>query len=104
VHPARFAFFLDIVETAVDNRVERIELGRGPPVGCPAAASRRPAATALTLPLTLPLTLSATPLAAAILSPSAVPPLVRARAAGARLIGPRLAYPLIATATAVRAC
>jgi hypothetical protein len=100
VHPARFAFFLDIVETAVDNRVERIELGRGPPVGCPAAASRRPAATALTLPLTL----SATPLAAAILSPSAVPPLVRAGAAGARLIGPRLAYPLIATATAVRAC
>jgi len=99
VHPARLAFFLDIVETAVDNRVERIELGRGPAVGCPAAASRRPAATALTL--------SATPLAAAILSPGAVPPIaltvVRTRAAGARLAGPCLAYRLIAAATAVRA-
>jgi hypothetical protein len=99
VHPARLAFFLDIVETAVDNRVERIELGRGPAVGCPAAASRRPAATALTL--------SATPLAAAI-SPGAVPPIaltafVRTRAAGARLAGPCLAYRLIAAATAVRA-
>jgi len=100
VHPARLAFFFDIIETAVDNRVERIELGRGPAVGCPAAASRRPAATALTL--------SATPLAAAILSPGAVPPIaltafVRTRAAGARLAGPCLAYRLIAAATAVRA-
>src|SRR5256885_832092 len=89
VHPARLAFFFDIIETAVNNRVERIELGRGPAVGCPAAASRRPAATALTL--------SATPLAAAILSPGAVPPIaltafVRTRAAGARLAGPCLAY------------
>src|ERR1051325_4581339 len=53
VHPARLALFLDIVKTAVDDRVERIELGRGPAVGCPATASRRPAATALTLPLAL---------------------------------------------------
>jgi hypothetical protein len=100
VHPARFAFFLDIVETAVDNRVERIKLGRGPAVGCPAAASRRPVGTALTLPLA--------PTAAAILSPGAVPPIaltavVRTRAARARLAGLCLAYRLIAAATAARA-
>ena len=100
MHPARLAFFLDILETAVDNRVERIELGRGPAVGCPAAASRRPAASALALPLTLT--------AAAILSPGAVPPialtaLVRTRAARARLAGLCLSYPLIAAAMAGRA-
>jgi hypothetical protein len=101
VHPARLAFFLDIVKTAIDDRVERIELGRGPAVGCPATASRRPATTALTLPLAL----TATPLAAAILSPGAVPPVapapvIRPPAARPRVAGPSFAYPLIAAARA----
>jgi hypothetical protein len=96
VHPARFAFFLDIVKSAIDDRVERIELGRGPAVGCPATASRRPAATALTLPLAL----TATPLAAAILSPGAVPPVAPAPVIRPPAARPSFAYPLIAAARA----